>query len=178
MSGQWGLGCDLCKISEMDLIVQGRDPALERLFTEQERQDAMSQKQPTQHLAGIFAAKEALAKAIKEPSLLGSYHQEVSLLHRDNGAPVFDLSEPLRQRLLQRGIRIADVSISHDGEYAMAAVLIERNDAGKSGPAAICSACLLSLEHLSQQRITNSLLMVIRPDGSAAYLCPPCARGW
>ena len=58
-----GLGCDLCAISRMEKIMaDGR--FLHRYFTEGERAYIAARARGAQTAAGIFAAKEALVKAL------------------------------------------------------------------------------------------------------------------
>lgn len=190
------LGCDLCQIETIDQMLQEDRGAVERLFTSEERSYAMAQAQPAQHLAGIFAAKEALVKAVRDASVLGKYHRDVTVVHGQDGAPVLSLSEALGQRLHQLGARIVDCSISHDGAYAMAAVLVEWGDRPGSGhlqeatPQAAqvdlaggtdrlrCHRCLLTLQYLRDQRIADVLVKAQAADGAVVYLCPVCLRGW
>jgi holo-[acyl-carrier protein] synthase len=81
---------------------------LERVFHPHELDNGRPER-----LAGIFAAKEALFKALgkKEDWLMISIMYE-----KDTGKPV--LESPLLAG------RHASVSISHDGDYAIAAVII------------------------------------------------------
>ena len=58
-----GIGCDLCAIPRMEEILQdGR--FLRRYFTADERAYILDRVQAAQTAAGIFAAKEALLKAL------------------------------------------------------------------------------------------------------------------
>lgn len=169
------------------LLTQGPE-TLERLFAPEERAYALARKEPEQHLAGIFAAKEALAKAVRSPELLGTYGRAVTVGHREDGVAYLRLSHDIDRILAERGIRVADLSISHDGEYAMAAVLVEvtespaatapaGEDWAREEPAA-CRRCLLSLDYLSAQGVTDFLVPVRLPQGGTGYVCPVCLRGW
>ena len=165
------IGCDLCRMDLLDQMLKNEPEALERLFHPEERGYALSQKEPARHLAGVFAAKEALAKAIREPKLLGKYHLDVTVVHRENGAPELRLSDRLFESLSDRGIRVADCSISHDGDYALAAVLIEKKPLR-------CGQCGISLSALEERGISRNLLQIVDKSGQAGYLCPVCFRGW
>lgn len=165
------VGCDVCQVASMEQILQEGPDALERLFNPEERQYALAQKRPAQHLAGVFAAKEALAKAIREPALLGKYYRGVTVRHRENGMPTLELSEELAESLSRGGLRVADLSISHDGDYAVAAVLVEK---GKLE----CDRCSRTLSALAEQGIADALIPVVTPDGQMRYRCPVCMRGW
>jgi holo-[acyl-carrier protein] synthase len=173
------LGCDLCQIAAVTQILEAGGAALARLFSDAERSYALEQKRPEQHLAGTYAAKEALAKAIREPSLLGNYYREVTVQHSESGAPSLHLSNILGEVFARQRIEVLDVSISHDADYAMAAVLVQFADAPAEHPKrAQCYRCLITLDHLVEQRIADMLFTVRSADGAMRYLCPACARGW
>lgn len=190
------LGCDLCQIGMIEHMLKEEPTSLERLFTFAERNYAVTRAEPAQHLAGMFAAKEALAKAIRNPGLLGKYHGEVIVRHLDDGAPYLQVSEMLAATFARQGIRVVDLSISHDGEYALAAVLVELTDgvetgtrddptlhAGLATPKAKaaplrCAQCLLTLDYLRDQGVTDAFIRLDDTAGAPRYLCPPCFRGW
>ena len=169
--GMLQIGCDLCRIDSLDQMLKNEPESLERLFNPEERGHALSQKEPARHLAGVFAAKEALAKAIRDPKLLGKFYREVTVAHQENGAPELRLSDRLSESLSGQGIRVADCSISHDGEYAVAAVLIEKKPLR-------CDQCGMSLSVLEERGISSNLLQIVDKSGKAGYLCPACFRGW
>ncbi len=183
------VGCDLCEIAEIERMLQGGPGEVERLFTAEEQAYAAAQANPAQHFAGIFAAKEALAKALRRPGILGRYHREVTVTHQEDGGPSLRVSEPLRGELARSGVRILDCSVSHDGAYAMATVLVqvdepsgrpESQQAAVSGSAEqlACHRCLLTLGYLREQRVADVLIPVQRSDGTTAHVCPVCMRGW
>lgn len=64
-----------------------------------------------QHLAGIFAAKEAVMKALSLPT--GSWH-DIGITYKQNGAPKAEL---LHQRIK---IHTQSLSITHQGNYVLA----------------------------------------------------------
>ncbi|MEN9819569.1 MAG: hypothetical protein RL379_347 [Bacillota bacterium] len=102
-----GIGVDLAKISRFER----KDALAKKILSSQEYQIYLSHSQPTTYLAGRFAAKEAFIKAYRKlpiPPLM-----EIEVLHEDDGAP-FILFKKVRHH----------VSISHDGEYVVAMVII------------------------------------------------------
>jgi holo-[acyl-carrier protein] synthase len=165
------VGCDVCRIDALESMLKEEPAALERIFNPEEHQYALSQGRPAEHLAGVFAAKEALGKAIREPSLLGKYYREVTVSHHPDGTPTLRFSGRLTEAFSSQGIFVADLSISHDGDYAMAAVLIERKKLQ-------CDRCLISLAALEQRGVTDRLIQMVGKDGVVSYRCPVCFRGW
>lgn len=100
------IGVDLVHITQFSEKIRDR-ALLARLFTDRELAAARGS---VETLAGIFAAKEAYFKALhKTPE----WHA-VEVGHKENGAPVM------------RSHPRAEVSISHDGNYAVAMVFVER----------------------------------------------------
>lgn len=117
-----GIGVDLCRVSRLESHVD-ESIFLSRVFSEEELSWARSHGNVARHLAGAFAAKEAFAKAsglgLAQLGLKG-----VTLLHDDAGKPILQLSDQHRNSEAFRQCKI-HVSISHDGEYAVATVILE-----------------------------------------------------
>ena len=89
------------------------------LFTDREIQQG-SNRNLSLHLAGRFAAKEALAKALGVPP--GLSWQEVEVLRLESGRPSFEFTGAV---LALVSDKIVKVSISHDGGFVIAMVIIE-----------------------------------------------------
>ena len=96
------------------------DAFAERVFTAAEREYCDSRALPEQSYAGMFCAKEAAVKAVKQG--FGAISpRDVEVRHADDGSPrlvFYGNAAPFFA-----GCNV-DVSISHDGEYAIAAVQI------------------------------------------------------
>ena len=109
-------GCDIVKISRMeDFINKG---GLKRCFTEDEEKYIMEKAKPFETAAGFFAAKEALGKAMGK-GLSSFCLRDVEVCHDDNGAPFFSFKTPLFENCE------ISLSISHDGDYALAFVVVK-----------------------------------------------------
>ncbi len=119
MSGRFtiGIGIDIVGLSRFAATLE-RTPALaERLFTPAERGLAL------QSLAGRFAAKEALAKALGAPP--GLRWLDAQVQRRAGGQPVFHLSGTVAQYCQELAVAKVHLSISHDADLATAMVLVE-----------------------------------------------------
>ena len=101
------IGIDFVNIKDFQRRLSARG-ALEKIFTTAE----LEQNTKTESLAGVFALKEAFCKALGRKV---DWH-DVWIEKSKSGKPL------LQSSLLQE--RTAEVSISHDGEYAIAIVLI------------------------------------------------------
>ena len=93
---------------------------LQRLFTDAELRGAGGSAET---LAGMCAAKEAYFKAVRQ---VPDWH-EVEIVHTEDGSPEIRLQDSAYVRdMPERDVphSSASVSISHDGEYAAAVVMI------------------------------------------------------
>jgi holo-[acyl-carrier protein] synthase len=96
---------------------------IRRVFTGEEIDYASSRGEPARHFASAFAAKEALAKA----SGLGMFGVGLndSWVRRTENGPVMMMSDGLRAKLSSRGAEKCWLSLSHEGDYALAFVVLE-----------------------------------------------------
>ena len=111
------LGTDIVEIDRIRKSLTNTH-FLKRVFTESERAYLALKKDPAPSAAGIFAAKEAFAKAIGS-GFRGFSLADISVEHSPLGAPVLHLSG--RAEKAGEGWRFA-VSISHCRQYATACV--------------------------------------------------------
>jgi holo-[acyl-carrier protein] synthase len=119
-----GLGVDLCNVERMRKSIRS-DHFLKRVFHPEEIAYAFSKADPARHLAGSFAAREAFSKA-SSVSMYSIAFCGVWVERTENG-PVLKVGKPV-QDLIPGGIKgYPFLSISHDGEYAVAVVVIEAN---------------------------------------------------
>jgi len=121
-----GLGVDLVRISRFGALLQKRKQAvLERLFTPGELAYSFAKRDPSPHLAARFAAKEAFLKALGLGLRQGLSWQQVEIVTDSLGKPSLVLSGNAAEIMQQRGARTCHLSYSHDGDYAMATVILE-----------------------------------------------------
>ncbi|KQV26148.1 MULTISPECIES: holo-ACP synthase [unclassified Microcella] len=112
-----GIGVDVVDLARFERAL-GRTPGLrERLFADPER------ALPLRSLAGRFAAKEALMKALGETD--GIRWVEMAIETDADGNPDFALSGRAAEIAARRGIGRIHVSMSHDAGIATAFVVAE-----------------------------------------------------
>ena len=120
-----GIGIDLCRISRISRAIENKS-FVERVFSAEEKAYAESSKNPARHYASAFAAKEAFAKAggwgLSKVGLRSIW------VSRLNGVPELHLSEHANRLLLQRKILRTHLSLSHEGDMAIAVVILEARD--------------------------------------------------
>lgn len=115
-----GVGFDLCEIGRMEKQAEN-DRFLNRFFTEKEAAYIRSRnRNAAQTLAGIFAAKEALAKALGTGITFEL--KDIEVLHSGEGQPYYALRGEAAR--LAGGDRFL-LSISHDGGMAGAVCIRE-----------------------------------------------------
>lgn len=113
-----GTGVDITEVRRLKQAVEKwGDDFLKRLFTEDELENAKKRGSLYQHLAGRFAAKEAIFKAMGDPKLSW---QDVQILNDKEGRPVCSILNKRGKSL------IVHISISHVKNYATAIAVITK----------------------------------------------------
>lgn len=119
------IGIDLIKIDRMKrLIERFGDRGLKKFLSEPEIALVKSPKTA----AGFWAAKEACAKALGCGIGAECAFHDITLTKTSKGAPKLSLSVKVQEYFNISG---SSVSITHDGEYAIAVVALESNTKGK-----------------------------------------------
>jgi len=120
-----GIGIDMVEIERMEKACK-KDAFLTRIFTEEECRQARGNPS---HLAGNFAVKEAVAKA------LGTGFQtfmpiHIEVLRDELGKPYVKLYEGAKELAKQRGIQRIHVSITNTDECSAAIAIGEGMEEG------------------------------------------------
>ncbi|MGH7534544.1 MAG: holo-ACP synthase [Gemmatimonadales bacterium] len=119
-----GLGTDLVAIPRVEEVLSRHgERFLDRVFTAAEQADCLSRARPARHLAARLAAKEAARKALGTGWGLGVRWRDIEVRAGGSTPPSLRLAGAAKQRAETQGIRRALVSLSHDGEYAVAVVV-------------------------------------------------------
>ncbi|HNV11947.1 MAG TPA: holo-ACP synthase [Propionibacteriaceae bacterium] len=111
-----GIGVDVCSLARF-AAASDRPGVLDRLLT------AGEQVGRPETLAGRFAAKEALAKALGAPS--GMVWIDCVVSSDAAGRPSFALTGTVAARASELGVRDTHLSISHDAGVVIAMVVCE-----------------------------------------------------
>lgn len=120
-----GIGTDLCAVSRMDRAIQ-KEHFYTRVFLEGERA-YLEKKDRTraQSAAAMFAAKEAVAKALGTGFARGVMPWVIEVTHAEGGAPGVLLYGEALARLEEIGGGRVLLSLTHEGDMAMAFAVIE-----------------------------------------------------
>jgi len=125
-----GVGVDLVRIPRMRRVVERwQDRFLKRVFTAEEIAYCQGRRDPVPHLAARFAAKEAGLKALGIGLRFGVSWRELEVRRERGQAPVLVLSG--KSRSIGESLGGAHhllLSLTHDGEYALAHCLLVGED--------------------------------------------------
>lgn len=113
------IGCDIVAISRIDKIFQRHGKSFLDKFLSKEEQKYIKN---STNIAGFWAAKEAISKALgvgisKECSFF-----DVQIYKNEKNAPFIKFSQKLIKNF---DIKSSSLSISHDGGFAIAVVIID-----------------------------------------------------
>lgn len=112
-----GIGVDVVDVERFEATLE-RTPGLrERLFT------AAEGALPVGSLAGRFAAKESLAKALGAPA--GLHWVDAEVVSDSDGKPSFVITGTVAALAERLGVGVIHLSISHDAGIASAMVVAE-----------------------------------------------------
>ncbi len=112
-----GIGVDVVDVERFEKTLERTPGLIGRLFTPAEA------TLPPGSLAGRFAAKEALAKALGAPAGLRWVDAEV--VKDSDGRPFFVVSGTVAALVEKLGVGIIHLSISHDAGISSAMVVVE-----------------------------------------------------
>jgi holo-[acyl-carrier protein] synthase len=122
-----GLGTDLAKVERFrSFIRENKAALLGRLFTLGEREYALSKKDPALHLAARFAAKESCLKAFGLGWREGISWHDMEIIPDALGRPDLRLSGRAAEIAAEKRVKVVHLSYSHDGDYAVAIVILEQ----------------------------------------------------
>ena len=85
----------------------------------------MPKRNSASHLAARFAAKEAFLKALGLGLREGISWHDMNVVRDALGKPSLELTGRAREIFEQRSMVALHLSYSHDGDYAMATVILE-----------------------------------------------------
>lgn len=112
-----GVGVDLVDLTRFESKLAATPTLIERIFTSSER------SAKPESLAGYWAAKEALIKALGNP--VGLNWHDVSVTKDQDGKPFLLVTGATLERAKELGVSNWHLSISHDGGMAVAFVIAE-----------------------------------------------------
>lgn len=121
-----GLGVDITEVDRMEAAIARRGPAfLARLFTPAEILYCQRHRHSAERFAGRFAAKEAAMKALGTGWARGVRWVDIEVVREPSGKPTLKLAGAAREIAASLGVKHIVVTITHDGNTALAQVIFE-----------------------------------------------------
>ena len=127
------IGIDIVKINRI-AEAMNNSKFCDRILNEEEKQYAFSKSSLVtiegfnsiaMTVAGLFASKEAVLKALGVGMKSGYGFKDVLITQDKKGAPIVKLSSKLEKVLKTKNKSMVCVSIAHDGQYAIASASLE-----------------------------------------------------
>jgi holo-[acyl-carrier protein] synthase len=118
-----GIGIDVVDVPRFVASLERAPAMVDRLFTESERVTDEGRARTETSLAARFAAKEAVAKALGAPQ--GMAWHDCEVVGDSDGRPWLRISGTVADAASAQGIDRWHLSLSHDGDVAVAYVIAE-----------------------------------------------------
>jgi len=113
-----GLGVDIIEIARIEKIIKKwGDNFLKHVFLDEEIEYAQKYKNPAQHFAVRFAAKEAVFKAFAtRPKITW---KDIKILNNEFGQPICEFKDKeFKDKII--------IALSHSDNYAVASAIITK----------------------------------------------------
>ena len=117
-------GVDIVKISRLEKY-QNDEKFLKKYFSNAEIEYISKKANSLETMAGIYAAKEAVLKAFGIGIGAGIELREVSINHTKLNKPFVEVDAKVQHYLSGLSCAEISISISHDGDYAVAFCVIK-----------------------------------------------------
>lgn len=118
-----GIGVDVVDVQRMKASLEEQGEALtSKVFTNKEIEYCRSKKNPHEHFAARFAAKEAVSKAM-QTGWSGTFRwKDVEVVNEPSGAPLIVLYKEVAESLKRSKVHL---SLSHTENTVVAFAVIE-----------------------------------------------------
>ena len=122
----YGIGIDIVSIVRIERMLERWGSLFtSRVFTPTEVAFCESRSKPGQHFALRWAAKEAMLKALGLGLRGGIKWTDIEVVNDPLGRPSLSVHNEAKGCLMDRNIKRAVVSISHEKDYGVAQVVLE-----------------------------------------------------
>lgn len=119
-----GVGIDIVEIRRIKSAIENNDRFLEKIFTSTELEYLKSRNLRPEYVAGRFAAKEAVAKALGT-GFRGFDFKDIEIDRTTLGKPIVILKGKARLIAKKEGQYNIHLSISHGEDSAVAYAILE-----------------------------------------------------
>jgi holo-[acyl-carrier protein] synthase len=121
-----GIGIDIVEVSRIKQAVTTKKRFLERIYSKHEIKLSDRGEFRYEELAGRFAVKEAILKAIKTGYRRGVQFKDIVVLNEKSGAPYVTLDGKVKEIADSLGVKNIFVSISHTKDLAVGLAIATR----------------------------------------------------
>jgi len=122
-----GVGLDLVEIERVaDILAKSGDRFVDRVLHPDEDRARLASREGPAHFAGLFAAKEAVMKALGT-GMAGANFADIRIRHHESGQPWVELSGKAAERADSMGIAGWHLSITHSKTTAAAVAIAIRD---------------------------------------------------
>ena len=117
-------GIDMVDCVRLEQVIRRHgDRFLKRVFTAAELDYCLGRKREIEHLAGRFAAKEAVLKVLGTGWTNGISWTDIEVINESSGRPRVHLTGRCRQIADELGLTDIQISISHIATHAIASAI-------------------------------------------------------
>jgi holo-[acyl-carrier protein] synthase len=121
-----GLGVDITSVDRIEAAIdRWGDTFLRRIFTPSEIAYCRRHRNCAERFGGRFAAKEAAMKALGTGWTRGVRWVDIEVVREPSGKPTLKLSGACREIADRLGVKNISITITHDGNTALAQVIFE-----------------------------------------------------
>ncbi len=123
----YGIGVDLVNIGRMERVIKKwGDRFIQKVFTPAEIEICRKRMFPAPAFSMRFAAKEAFSKAMGTGMKKGVRWRDIEVFHYPGGRPGLRLHGRSSERCREENITGFHLSMSDEGEYGAAMVVLEK----------------------------------------------------
>ena len=119
-----GIGIDIVEIRRIEKIMEKNMAFLHKIFNEEEIEYFQRRRFRPEYIAGSFASKEAVAKALGT-GFRGFGFKDIIIIRDSLGKPEVILRDKAKKFALQKGEYTFHLSISHGQDSAIAYAVME-----------------------------------------------------
>lgn len=120
-----GIGTDIIEIERIDRAIKNTPMFLEKIFTKRELDELNKSTLRVESVAGNFAVKEAVSKAVGTGMRRFSFN-DIEVFRDELGKPIVQVSDKVKD-IIKVDNYTFNVSISHNRTCAIAFVILESN---------------------------------------------------
>lgn len=121
-----GIGTDIVSVQRIEkAVIRFGERFVRKVFTGEEASYCEGRKEQALHLAGRFAAKEAVLKAFGTGISNGIGFKDVEVIREEGKRPEIRLHGKGKEIAGSLGVSVIHLAISHDGGLALAFVVAE-----------------------------------------------------